>query len=65
MKRRDIERRLRDMDYTMLTGMKRGGNHDKWVNKSGAYRITVPRPIEVNELTAKGIIKNATKYKDV
>jgi hypothetical protein len=36
MKRREIERRLREMGYVMLTGVKRGGSHDKWRNKSGS-----------------------------
>lgn len=52
------------MGYVMLTGVKRGGSHDKWVNKSGSYSVTVPRHNEVNELTARGIIKSAVKYKD-
>lgn len=65
MKRREIERRLREMGYIMLTGAKRGGSHDKWVNKSGSYSVTVPRHSEVNEITARGIIKNATNYRDM
>jgi predicted RNA binding protein YcfA (HicA-like mRNA interferase family) len=64
MKRREIERRLREMGYVMLAGMKRGGSHDKWANKSGSYSVTVPRHNEVNELTARAIIKGAIKYKD-
>jgi len=35
-----------------------------WVNESGSYSVTVPRYSDVNELTARGIIKNAIKYKD-
>jgi predicted RNA binding protein YcfA (HicA-like mRNA interferase family) len=64
MKRREIERRLREMGYVMLTGVKRGGSHDKWVNKSGSCSVTVPSHNEVNELTARGIIKSAIKFKD-
>jgi hypothetical protein len=42
------------MGYIMLTGMKRGGSHDKRANESGSYSVTVPRHSEVNELRQEG-----------
>jgi predicted RNA binding protein YcfA (HicA-like mRNA interferase family) len=64
MKRRDIERRLRDMGYTMLTGMKRGGNHDKWRSMNGGYSATVPRHAEIGENLARKILKEAETNRD-
>lgn len=41
-----------------------GAKHDKWVNKSGSCAVTVPRHGEINEITAKGILKKAGMEKD-
>jgi predicted RNA binding protein YcfA (HicA-like mRNA interferase family) len=59
MKRRDIERRLREMGYVLLTGFKRGGNHDKWRSANGGYTATVPRHAEIGENLARAILKEA------
>ena len=64
MKRRDIERRLRDMGYVLLTGIKRGGNHDKWRNANGGYTASLPRHSEIGENLARRILKEAELNKD-
>ncbi|MBF0293326.1 MAG: type II toxin-antitoxin system HicA family toxin [Nitrospinae bacterium] len=64
MKRRDIERRLRDMGYVLLTGFNRGGNHDKWRSANGGYTATVPRHSETGENLARRILKEAERNKD-
>lgn len=37
-----------------------GGNHDIWTN--GEFNIPIPRHREVNEFTARSILKNVEKY---
>lgn len=53
MKRRDVEKILRERGWWQVEGAK----HDKWTN--GIIATTVPRHSEINEFTAKGIIKIA------
>lgn len=51
MKRKDLEKVLRDHGWYKVGGTK----HDKWTN--GEKIQMVPRHTEINEHTAKGIIK--------
>jgi len=54
MKRKDLERELRTLGWRIV---RHGGRHDIWA--SGKYEIAVPRHDEVNERTAKVILKKA------
>lgn len=54
MKKRDIEKRLRKLGWKLA---RHGGNHDIWTN--GVETVEIPRHREVNEFTAKGIMKVA------
>ncbi len=57
MKRRELERRLRELGWYFL---KHGGRHDRWTNGSESEEI--PRHSEINELLAKKILKTASKH---
>ena len=59
MKRRDLEKKLKQLGWWKITGAK----HDKWTN--GRDSVPVPRHNEINEYTAKGIVKEAEKYNEV
>lgn len=52
MKRRDLERELRQAGWWLSW---HGGKHDIWTN--GEEQEAVPRHNEINEYTAKKIIK--------
>lgn len=54
MKRRDLEHVLKKMGFSFE---RHGGGHDIWTN--GRTSVAVPRKNEVNEYTAKAIIKKA------
>lgn len=54
MKKRDIEKRLRKLRWKLA---RHGGSHDIWTN--GMETVQIPRHREVNEFTAKGILKAA------
>ena len=54
MKRREIERELKESGWTLS---RHGGKHDVWVR--GEREIVVPRHAEINEYTAKVILKEA------
>ena len=54
MKRRDIEKKLRALGWVLV---RHGGRHDVWSN--GEREIVVPRHNEINEYTAKAILKDA------
>ncbi len=56
MKKRDVERALRDCGWWPVGG----GKHDKWTN--GKIATAVPRNNEINEFTARGIIKTARAH---
>ncbi|MBI3535519.1 MAG: type II toxin-antitoxin system HicA family toxin [Deltaproteobacteria bacterium] len=56
MKKRDLEKILKTMGWSFL---REGGNHEIWTN--GVDTEAVPRHSEINENTAKGIIKRAKK----
>lgn len=52
MKRRDLIKLLKANGYYLKRS---GGNHDIYTN--GKQKVPVPRHNEINEFTAKGIIK--------
>ncbi len=54
MKRKVLERELSKLGWWRE---RHGSNHDIWTD--GKKRLTVPRYQEVNELTAKGILRKA------
>jgi mRNA interferase HicA len=56
VKRRDLERRLASLGWTFL---RHGGSHDVW--SRGTRTIAVPRHSEVNEHTARDILRDAEK----
>ncbi len=58
MKKKDVEKQLTQFGWWIE---RHGGNHDIWTN--GEVKIPVPRHKEINELTAKSIIKMAKKNK--
>ena len=54
VKRTALERELKKAGWSFK---RHGGNHDVWSN--GQDETTVPRHNEINEYTAKGILKQA------
>ncbi len=54
MKRRDLERELKKLGWEFLRS---GGSHDVW--KRGDNIEAIPRHNEINEITAKAILKRA------
>jgi mRNA interferase HicA len=54
MKRRDLEKKLRSLGWLLV---RHGGRHDVWSN--GERDLVVPRHNEINEYTAKAILKEA------
>ncbi len=54
MKRRELEKKLLKLGWKLI---RHGSKHDIWAN--GEYEIVVPRHVEINEYTAKGILKEA------
>jgi mRNA interferase HicA len=54
MKKRDLERKLRNHGWHFL---RHGGSHDIWTN--GADEVSVPRHKEIGEMLAKGVLKEA------
>ncbi len=54
MKRKDVEQKLRKLGWW---SDRHGGSHDIWTN--GMMTTQVPRHKEINELTAKSILKKA------
>ncbi|MCX6124947.1 MAG: type II toxin-antitoxin system HicA family toxin [Proteobacteria bacterium] len=53
MKKRDLEKELTRLGWYLL----REGSHEIWTN--GELTIPIPRHTEINEYTAKGIVKKA------
>jgi hypothetical protein len=53
VKLKDLEQRLRELGYKEIGGSK----HAKWTD--GKTVVMVPRHKEINEYTAKGIIRSA------
>ncbi|HRK06688.1 MAG TPA: type II toxin-antitoxin system HicA family toxin [Pseudobdellovibrionaceae bacterium] len=58
MKKRDLESELKKLGWWLVPG---GGKHDKWTN--GVFSLAVPRHKEINEFTARGILKEAKRLK--
>ena len=56
MKRRELERRLRDLGWVL---QRHGGKHDVWMNAGGSLSEYVPRHKEINEALARVILKRA------
>ena len=54
MKRHDLARSLKSLGWELE---REGGNHSIWSKKG--VRLSVPRHKEINELTAKGILRSA------
>jgi mRNA interferase HicA len=54
MKKVDIENQLSKLGWKFL---RHGGNHDIWTN--GKIKESIPRHREVNEYTAKKILRTA------
>lgn len=52
MKKRDLEKKFKKAGWYLL---RHGGNHDVWTN--GTDTEPIPRSKEINEITAKEIIK--------
>jgi mRNA interferase HicA len=60
MKKRDLIKRLRAIAKAANTDLelvREGANHEVWT--IGDERLVIPRHREINEYTAKGIIKKA------
>ena len=60
MKRRELERRLRDLGWVLA---RHGGKHDVWSNADGSFTEYVPRHAEINEMLARAILKRAAERK--
>jgi mRNA interferase HicA len=54
MKRKDVESRLRAAGWNLI---RHGGRHDIW--SRGDLELAVPRHPEINEYTARAILKIA------
>ncbi len=54
MKRRELERKLKDLGWDLI---RHGRKHDIWANDE--REVIVPRHNEINEYTAKAILKQA------
>jgi mRNA interferase HicA len=54
MKRRELEERLKRLGWWFV---RHGARHDLWTN--GVDVEAIPRHVEVNEITARKILKNA------
>jgi predicted RNA binding protein YcfA (HicA-like mRNA interferase family) len=54
VKRRDLERELRDLGWSLV---RNGSRHDIWGKGEGEF--AVPRHNEINEYTAKAILREA------
>jgi predicted RNA binding protein YcfA (HicA-like mRNA interferase family) len=54
LKKRDLEKKLKDLGWWLL---REGGNHEVWTN--GVATEFVPRHSEIKEILAKKILKNA------
>jgi len=54
MKRRDLEKELRQHGWQLA---RHGAKHDVW--SRGERELVVPRHVEVNEYTARAILREA------
>jgi mRNA interferase HicA len=60
VKRKELERRLRDLGWTF---QRHGGRHDVWTNREGSFSEFVPRHAEINEKLAHVILRRAKERK--
>jgi mRNA interferase HicA len=58
MKRRDLERAMKEMGWWFL---RHGGRHDVWTD--GDRQELIPRHTEINEKLARSILHKAKKGK--
>jgi mRNA interferase HicA len=56
MKRRDLLRQLADLGWRLD---RQGGAHEIW--RKGERTLAVPRHTEINELTARAILRDAAR----
>jgi len=56
VKKKGLEAELIRLGWWLL---RQGGNHEIWTN--GEHTVPVPRHKEINEFTAKGILRKAEK----
>jgi len=56
MKRRDLERRLRELGWFFVRA---GGRHDVWSN--GEHEEAIPRHRDINERLASAILRRASR----
>jgi len=56
MKRRELERRLRELGWTL---QRHGGKHDVWISADRSFTEFVPRHPEINERLAQVILRRA------
>jgi len=56
VKKRDLEKRLTQLGWWLT---REGGSYEIWSN--GEHNVPVPRHKEINELTARGILRKAEK----
>ena len=64
MKKRDLIKRLRSIAVAAETDIefiREGANHEVWA--IGGIRLVIPRHREINEHTARGIIKQAEEVR--
>jgi mRNA interferase HicA len=54
VQRKELEKKLRKLGFRL---MRYGSRHDIWTD--GEYEIAVPRHREINEYTARAILKQA------
>lgn len=57
MKKKDLERLVKGLGAELVS---QGRGHELWKSKSGK-KFTIPRHKEINEYTAKQILKQAEK----
>lgn len=57
MKRKVLEKTLEEHGARFLS---HSGSHDRWVSKAGKF-LWIPRHNDVNDFTAKAIIKQASE----
>ena len=60
MKKKDLERKLKDLGFTPPEG-KDSGPHTTWTGRDG-FTVQVPRHRELAEGTARTILKEAEKH---
>jgi len=56
MKKKDLEKYLSELGWWL---QRQGGNHEIWTN--GDHQIPIPRHKQINEFTARGILRKAEK----